>query len=117
MIETVRAKYLGNEAGGLLGKLTSTDLDKIPNIPINAIITGNFSGPKISTDIKSGMTTLATQLVKKEKEKLITKGKNELGSALDKLIKKDTTKAGNTQKEDIKDQAGKLLEGIFGKKK
>ena len=113
----VPAKYLGNEAGGLLGKLTSTDLDKIPNIPINAIITGNFSSPKISTDIKSGMTTLATQLVKKEKEKLITKGKNELGSALDKLIKKDTTKAGNTQKEDIKDQAGKLLDGIFGRKK
>ena len=63
------------------------------------------------------MSTLATQLVKKEKEKLITKGKNELGSALDKLIKKDTTKAGNTQKEDIKDQAGKLLDGIFGRKK
>ncbi|MBC7641485.1 MAG: AsmA family protein, partial [Flavobacterium sp.] len=113
----VPAKYLGKEAGGLLGKLTSTDIDKLPNIPVNAIITGNFSNPKVSTDIKTGMTTLATALVKNEKEKLITKGKNELGNAIDKLTKKDTTKAGNTQKDAIKEQAGKLLEGIFGKKK
>ena len=113
----VPAKFLGNEAGGLLGKLTSTDLDKLPNIPVNAIITGNFSSPKISTDIKSGMTALAQSLAKREKEKLIGKGKAELGTAIDKLIKKDTTKAGNTQKDALKEQAGKLLDGIFGKKK
>ncbi|MBC7642190.1 MAG: AsmA family protein [Flavobacterium sp.] len=112
----VPAKYLGTEAGGYLGKLTATDIDKLPNIPVTAIITGNFSNPKITTDIKSGITTLATALDKKEKEKLITKGKNELGNSIDKLLKKDTTKAGNTQKDAIKEQAGKLLEGIFGKK-
>jgi hypothetical protein len=114
----VPAKYLGKEAGGMLAKLTSTDLDKLQNIPINAILTGNFSAPKITTDIKSGLTALASQLVKKEKEKLIVKGKNELGNVLDKVLKKDTANTKqNTQKEEIKNQAGKLLEGLFGGKK
>ncbi len=114
----VPAKYLGKEAGVLLGKLTSTEIDKLQNIPINAILTGNFSSPKITTDIKSGLTALASQLVKKEKDKLIVKGKNELGNVLDKVLKKDTsnTKA-NNQKDEIKNQAGKLLDGLFGGKK
>ena len=114
----VPAKYLGKEAGVLLGKLTSTEIDKLQNIPINAILTGNFSSPKITTDIKSGLTDLASQLVKKEKDKLIVKGKNELGNVLDKVLKKDTsnTKA-NNQKDEIKNQAGKLLDGLFGGKK
>jgi AsmA-like C-terminal region len=114
----VPAKYLGKEAGVLLGKLTSTEIDKLQNIPINAILTGNFSSPKITTDIKSGLTALASQLVKKEKDKLIVKGKNELGNVLDKVLKKDTANTKqNTQKEEIKNQAGKLLEGLFGGKK
>ena len=114
----VPAKYLGKDAGALLGKLTSTEIDKLQNIPINTILTGNFSSPKISTDIKSGLTALASQLVKKEKDKLIVKGKNEVGNVLDKVLKKDTTNTkANTQKEEIKNQAGKLLDGLFGKKK
>ena len=114
----VPAKYLGKDAGALLGKLTSTEIDKLQNIPINAMLTGNFSGPKITTDIKSGLTALASQLVKKEKDKLIVKGKNEVGNVLDKVLKKDTTNTkANTQKEEIKNQAGKLLDGLFGKKK
>ena len=114
----VPAKYLGKEAGVLLGKLTSTEVDKLQNIPINAILTGNFSAVKVTTDMKSGLTALASQLVKKEKEKLIVKGKNELGNVLDKVLKKDTTNTkANTQKEEIKNQAGKLLDGLFGKKK
>ncbi len=114
----VPAKYLGKDAGVLLGKLTSTEIDNLQNIPINAIISGNFTSPKITTDIKSGITALASQLVKKEKDKLIVKGKNELGNVLDKVLKKDTTKTkSNTQKDEIKNQAGKLLDGLFGKKK
>ena len=114
----VPAKYLGKDAGALLGKLTSTEIDKLQNIPINTILTGNFSSPKISTDIKSGLTALASQLVKKEIDKLIVKGKNEVGNVLDKVLKKDTTNTkANTQKEEIKNQAGKLLDGLFGKKK
>ena len=114
----VPAKYLGKEVGTLLGKLTSTEIDNLQNIPINAIISGNFTSPKITTDIKSGLTALASQLVKKEKDKLIVKGKNELGNVLDKVLKKDTTKTkSNTQKDEIKNQAGKLLDGLFGKKK
>jgi hypothetical protein len=112
------AKYLGNDANALLSKLSSSEVDNLQNIPINAIVTGNFSNPKISTDIKSGLTALASQLLKKEKTKLVEKGKAELGNVLDKIIKKDTTNnKTNTQKDEIKNQAGKLLDGLFGKKK
>jgi AsmA-like C-terminal region len=117
----VPAKYLaalGGDANKILAKLSPTDISKLESIPVNAVMTGNFSSPKVTTDIKSGLTALGAQLVKKEKEKLIVKGKNEVGNVLDKIIKKDTanTKA-NAQKEDIKNKAGKLLDGLFGKKK
>jgi hypothetical protein len=116
----VPAKYLaalGGDVNKILAKLSPTDISKLESIPVNAVLSGNFSNPKITTDIKSGLTALGAQLIKKEKEKLIVKGKNELGNVLDKIIKKDTanTKA-NAQKEDIKKNAGKILEGLFGKK-
>ena len=48
----VPAKYLGTEANALIAKLSPADAAKLDNIPINALIDGNFSSPKISTDMK-----------------------------------------------------------------
>lgn len=113
----VPAKYLGAEANALLAKLSPTDVAKLQNIPVNAILSGNFTSPKITTDMKSAVTNLTAQLVKQQKEKLVTKGKDQLGNVLDKIVKKDTTNTkANAQKEDIKNQAGKLLNGLFKKK-
>ncbi len=113
----VPAKYLGTEANKVLAQLSATDAAKIKNIPINAIISGNFSNPKVSTDMQQAVTTLATQLVQIQKDKLIKQGT----SALENLIKgnpKDTTSTGEpTKNETIKNQAQDILKDIFKKKK
>ena len=113
----VPAKYLGSEANALLAKLSPSDAAKLQNIPINAILTGNFNSPKITTDMKTAVTALATQLVQQQKEKLIKQGTSALGNLLG-GNKKDTTKTkSDQQKDDIKKSAGELLNGLFGKKK
>jgi hypothetical protein len=107
----VPAKYLGSEANKLIAKLSTSDANKIENIPVNAILTGSFKSPKVTTDMKSAVTNLTNQLVKQQKEKFINQGKNALKDLLN-GSKKDST---NTQKEDIKSKAEGLLKGLFRK--
>lgn len=112
----VPAKYLGTEVSSLLSKLSPAEAGKLENVPINAVVTGSFSKPKISTDMKQAVTNLANQLVKQQKDKLINQGTN----ALQNLIKgntkdKDTTKT-PTKEEAVKDKAKDLINGLFGKK-
>lgn len=113
----VPAKYLGTEANALIAKLTPADAAKLDNIPINALMTGNFSNPKISTDIKTAVNNLTNQLVKQQKEKAVAKGKESLNSIINNAVKPkgDTTKT--NVKEDLKAKAGELLNGLFGKRK
>lgn len=91
----VPAKYLGKEIGNLITKLTPNASKKIENVPVNALLTGTFQNPKISTDIKQATTNLATQLVKMQKEKLLNEGTNILSNVLN-----DTKK--NTSNDSIK---------------
>jgi hypothetical protein len=107
----VPAKYLGSEANKLIVKLSTSDAAKIENIPVNAILTGSFKSPKVTTDMKSAVTNLTNQLVKQQKDKLINQGKNTLKDLLN-GSKKDTT---SNQKEDLKSKAEGLLKGLFRK--
>ncbi|PKW29381.1 AsmA-like C-terminal region-containing protein [Flavobacterium lindanitolerans] len=113
----VPAKYLGNDANKLIAKLTPAEANKLENIPVTAILTGNFKNPKVSTDIEQAVTKLANQLIKSEKDKLVTKGT----SALENLLggnKKDTTKTQtSTPKEDVKTKVSEGIKGLFNKKK
>ncbi|MEY3501905.1 MAG: hypothetical protein RL308_3578, partial [Bacteroidota bacterium] len=111
----VPAKYLGAEANKLIAKLSPSDANKLENIPVNAVLTGTFKSPKVTTDIKSAVSNLTTQLVKQQKEKLVNQGTNALKDLLN-GTKKDTSKTA-TPKEDIKTKAEGLLKGLFGKKK
>ncbi|MFD2909885.1 AsmA-like C-terminal region-containing protein [Flavobacterium ardleyense] len=125
----VPAKYLGTEVTNLLAKLTPADQTKIENIPITALLGGNFSNPKITTDMKQATTNLATQLVKMQKDKLVNQGTNALkdllnggkGNNPETPTATDTTKTPTTPKEDVKntvkDKATDALKDIFGKKK
>lgn len=116
----VPAKYLGSEANNLIAKLSPADAAKLQNIPINAVVTGNFKNPKVSTDMKQAVTNLATQLVKQQKDKLINQGTSALGNLLGggKKNPADTTKTKTPSKtDDIKEKAGSLLNGLFNKKK
>ncbi|MBF4518540.1 AsmA family protein [Flavobacterium sp. ANB] len=117
----VPAKYLGSEANALIAKMSPADAAKLDNIPINALITGNFSNPKISTDMKSAVNSLASQVVSQQKEKLTQKGASALSDLINKNTKaKDTTQAAKTEKEtktqEATKKAGDLLNGLFKKK-
>jgi hypothetical protein len=123
----VPAKYLGSEANALIAKLTPTDAAKFENIPINAILTGSFSSPKISTDIKTAVTNLTNQLVQLQKERLVNKGTAALTDLINKNKKPgDTTKtvlpttkveAQEKVKEEAKAKATSIINGFFNKKK
>ncbi len=108
----VPAKYLGTDANSLLAKLSPSDVAKLDNIPINATVTGTFAKPKVNTDMKSAAASLASSLMKQQKQKAVTKG----ASALEDLINKNT-KAGDTAKtKKVVNQAKDLLNGLFNKK-
>ncbi|MES2545988.1 MAG: AsmA-like C-terminal region-containing protein [Bacteroidota bacterium] len=124
----VPVKYLGTEVNNLLAKLTPADAKKIENIPVNAILTGNFSNPKVSTDIKTATTAVVTQIIKQQKEKIkdkvVTQGTTVLTNILNggKPKEKDTTKTATpaapaTPKEQIKDKATNAIKGWLGGKK
>jgi hypothetical protein len=113
----VPIKYLGTEINNLIAKLTPADAKKFETIPINAILTGNFKNPNISTDLKQATTTLVTNLVKQQKDKLIQQGTSALGNILhNNTNPKDSTKT-TPPKTDVKDKAKDLINGLFNKKK
>lgn len=114
----VPAKYLGAEANKILASLSPAEVNKVKSVPITATITGNFSNPKVGTDLQKAVASLATQLVQKQKDKLITQGTNALGNLLEGKKETDSTKSTTTSpKEDITEKATEALKGLFGKKK
>lgn len=119
----VPVKYLGSEANALLAKLSSADAAKLENIPINAVVAGNFTNPKITTDINSAITKLSTQLVNQQKDRLVKQGTSALTDYINKNKKpSDTTKtAVPATKEqtaaEVKTKATDLLNSLFNKKK
>lgn len=113
----VPAKYLGNDINNLIGKLTPTDAKKFETIPINAILTGNFKNPNVTTDVKQATTTLVNNLVKQQKDRLVQQGTSALGNFINNNTKpKDTSKT-TTPKEDVKTKANDLIKDLFNKKK
>ncbi|MFV8368347.1 AsmA-like C-terminal region-containing protein [Flavobacterium sp. LB2R40] len=115
----VPAKYLGSEANALIAKLSDADAAKVQSFPINALLVGNFTNPKITTDINSAVTKLTTQLITQQKDRLVKQGTSALTDFINKNKKPgDTTKTATpTTKEEVKTKATDLLNGLFNKKK
>jgi hypothetical protein len=119
----VPAKYLGTEATALIAKLTPAEAVKLESIPVNASLTGNFTNPKISTDIKTAVTNLTNQLVQQQKERLLNQGNSALNDFITKNKKpSDTVQAATPAtkeavkaqaEEQIKTKATNLLNGLF----
>ncbi len=108
----VPAKYLGNDVNALLSKLTPSDVSKL-SVPVNANLTGSFSVPKITTDVKQATALLVSNLAKEQRNKLINKG----SSALEALINKNNKNGDSTKTKGAVNQAKDLLNGLFKKKK
>ena len=123
----VPTKYLGSEANALIAKLSPAEAEKVQSIPINALLVGNFTNPKITTDINSAVTKLTTQLVNQQKDRLVKQGTSALTDLLNKNKKLgDTTKTvlpatkeevKTKVKEEVKTKASDLLNVFFNKKK
>jgi hypothetical protein len=121
----VPATYLGAEANSLISKLSQNDTAKLESIPVNAFLTGNFTNPKITTDIKTAITNLTNQLIQQQKKRLIKQGT----SALTDLINKKSTDSSRTDTtiskqevkekltQEVKTKANELLNGFFNKRK
>jgi hypothetical protein len=118
----VPAKYLGTEANALIAKLSPADAAKLQSIPINATLVGNFTNPKITTDINNAVTKLTTQLANQQKDRMVKQGTSALTDFINKNKKpadtsKTATPATPTTQEEVKAKATDLLNGLFGKKK
>ena len=88
----VPVKYLGSEVNNLLTKLTPADAAKIENFPVNAVFTGSFTSPKVTTDLQKATTNVVTQLVDMQKGKLINQATEALGNLIPGKTKVDTSK-------------------------
>jgi hypothetical protein len=123
----VPAKYLGSEANALIARLTPAEATKVESIPITAMVAGNFTNPKITTDINNAVTTLTTKLVNQQKDRLVKQGTSALTDLINKNKKPGDTTATVIPKtkeevkakinEDVKKKAADVLNGFFNKKK
>jgi len=126
-VVNVPAKYLGTEITKLIAQLSDNEQEeKELKIPVNAIINGSFNNPTVKTDFKAAVTDLTKQLVTKQREKLINKGKDKVEDALKDLIggkdkQKDSTIIATDSikkpKPSVEDAAKDVLKDLFGKKK
>lgn len=125
----VPAKYLGDDVNKLIAKIDDNDVKNL-TVPVTANITGNYTNPKVSTDLTSGVTNLTKQLVEIEKQKLINKGTDQVKDLLSGLLgdsKNTTTKTDSTTtatpeekkttKEETKDAVKNILGGLLSKSK
>jgi hypothetical protein len=107
----VPLQYLGTDVMNLISKLSPKEGVKLTTILVKASLNGSFNNPSFSTNIKEATTNLIKDLVQKQKQHLIDKGKNRITDLLDGNSKKDSTKTNKI--EDVKN----LLNGLFKKKK
>lgn len=113
----VPAKYLGTEANNLIAKLSPADAKKVENVPVNAILGGSFSNPKVTTDVKQATTSLVNNLVKQQKDKLVSGGKDAVNSIISNATKPKTDTTKTDVKKDVQTKANSLIKDLFNKKK
>ena len=134
----VPPQMLGKEAEGLLAKLTPENQKKISNLPVVATVGGTFKKSQVSTDAKTVVKDLATQIAKNQINNLTAKGTDALQQALgsktnsgtaaevtqtigglmknkDSTMTKVKEKAKEEAKKEAKKQLGNFLKGLGGK--
>ncbi len=113
----VPVKYLGSTVTAALAKLTPKDAAEVKSVPVNATLTGSFSSPNFSSNIKNATADLMKNIVEKQKQSLLNQGKDKLKDLLSGGTKKDSTTTTTTTTDKTKDKIKNVLGGLFGKKK
>ena len=111
------AKYLGDEVGGQLSKLTNSDLSSmLVDLPIG--ISGDLKQPQIKINMEKAITDLTNRIVKQQKDNLL----NQAGDEVNKLLggKTNNNKASDSTSTDanqVEDAVKGILGGLLGGKK
>ena len=113
LVFDVPVKYLGTDVTNIISKLSAKDAAEIKSVPVKANLIGSFSSPSFTTNLKDATSNLIKDLVEKQKQSLIGKGKNKLLNLLG-GNKTDSTK---TTKDNNGDKVKNLLNGLLKKKK
>lgn len=121
----IPAKFLGNELGATLSRLSSSAQDTMTvALPID--ITGTFNNPNINLNMQQAVNNLTQKIISSQQDKLQEKGKDILTDIITgKTDRKDTATTGQTQRTDtiktqeetVKEAARDILGGILGGKK
>lgn len=121
----IPAKYLGNQLGATLSKLSATAQDSMTvALPID--ITGSFNNPRVNLNMEQAVNNLTQKIIASQTQQLQEKGKGILTDIITGKTRKDTTVTGQTTKKDsviktqedvVKDAARDILGGILGGKK
>lgn len=121
----VPAKYLGEDVSKLLAQLNDPEAENL-GVPVTATIGGSYNNPTISTDLGSMVSEFSKKLVEQQKQKLLSKRSDKIKEALggilggDKATDSITTATSDSvqpsKNDQIKNTAGKLLQGLLGKK-
>ena len=110
----VPAKYFGNEVNSLIATIGDAEGVKNLTVPVTATIGGSYTSPTVSTDLSSGVTNLTKQLVEIQKQKLISKGTDQVKDAIGGLLGGDSKDSQSNNA--VKDVLGGLLGGKTSKK-
>lgn len=120
----VPAKMLGSDVANLLAKLSPQESAKYEAIPIKVGLTGNFSAPKVGTNMNEVVTNLTKQIAEDQANKYLDKGKDALkdlltGGNKGKENTEQTPEAEAKKKEtdEVVNKIGEGLKDLFGKKK
>lgn len=128
----IPAKYLGNDVTKLLKELRPEEAEKMSvNLPVG--ITGSFTQPQINVNTEGAIRELTNEIVAKQKESLIDKGKDFLGDLIKGKDKKEEPKTSATSSSDstqveapktnndpvqeTKEKVKDIFDGILNKKK
>lgn len=106
----IPAKYMGDEVNTLIAKINDDSLKDL-TIPVTATIGGNYTSPKVTTDLTSGVKNLTAELVEIQKQKLLNQGKDKAKDFIGGLLKEDKTDSAETQGSGVTDALGGLLGG------
>ena len=119
----VPVKYLGKDASQFIARMSEQEQENI-EIPVNALISGNFKKPVVTTDLKAAVSTLAQQLAAKQTDKYVEQGKEKVTTAINDFIKKNEKKNDSTVTDTVKsnknaneDVVKDVLNSIFKTKK
>ncbi len=122
----VPAKMLGSDVANLLAKLSPQESAKYDAIPIKVGLTGDFSAPKVGTNMNEVVTNLTKQIAEDQANKYLDKGKDALkdlltgGNKGKENANGETTPESESKKkeaEETVEKIGKGLKDLFGKKK